>query len=113
MKCLRALSIVSLTVLTSLASGAVEGRMVDSKKPQLKITTSSQKKPFSHKSNVVRSVDITKYHDVRGGDGMPSELIHRIKVGFYFSLWYALNVVYNSTYCIGRFMSMYHCHTLV
>lgn len=26
-----------------------------------------------------------------------SSLLHRLKIGFYFALWYALNVAYNST----------------
>lgn len=26
------------------------------------------------------------------------ELIHRLKIGFYFALWYALNIVYNSKF---------------
>eukprot|EP00977_Amphora_coffeiformis_P001710 scaffold336_cov196-Amphora_coffeaeformis.AAC.15 len=30
------------------------------------------------------------------------ELLHRAKVGFYFGLWYALNIVYNSKYSIDR-----------
>lgn len=27
-----------------------------------------------------------------------SALLHRLKIGFYFALWYALNVAYNSTF---------------
>jgi hypothetical protein len=29
----------------------------------------------------------------------PSALLVRLKVGFYFALWYALNIIYNSKFC--------------
>ena len=32
----------------------------------------------------------------RGGAEPESALLHRLKVGFYFALWYALNIIYNS-----------------
>jgi hypothetical protein len=97
MKCLRRLSIVTLTVLASIAFGSVEGRMIEPTKSHLKINVISHNTPLSFKSNIVHPVESTKHQELRGGDGMTSELIHRLKVGFYFSLWYALNVVYNST----------------
>ena len=30
-----------------------------------------------------------------------ADLLHRAKVGFYFGLWYALNIVYNSKLFVG------------
>ena len=35
---------------------------------------------------------------MRGGDVGNSALMQRLKIGFYFALWYALNVVYNSKF---------------
>ena len=34
--------------------------------------------------------------NLRGGDEGASGLMQTLKVGFYFGLWYALNIVYNS-----------------
>lgn len=33
---------------------------------------------------------------VRGGDAEEGGLLVRLKIGFYFALWYVLNIVYNS-----------------
>lgn len=36
--------------------------------------------------------------EIRGGADEPNELLQRLKIGFYFGLWYFLNVVYNSEF---------------
>ena len=33
---------------------------------------------------------------LRGGEGEEGGLLVRLKIGFYFALWYILNIVYNS-----------------
>ena len=61
----------------------------------------------SHRTlhNKQQDVDLVALIDeqlaIRGGAG-PSALVQRLKVGFYFSLWYALNVIYNGT-CLVSF----------
>lgn len=30
-----------------------------------------------------------------------NDLLHRLKIGFYFALWYALNIVYNSKFNVS------------
>ena len=42
-------------------------------------------------------LDKNGHTKLRGGD-TTAGLQHTLKVGFYFSLWYALNVIYNSKY---------------
>ncbi len=42
-----------------------------------------------------KTVDKNGLVTIRGGDATEG-LQHTLKVGFYFSLWYALNVIYNS-----------------
>jgi len=55
--------------------------------------------------------------EVRGGD--VNTLQDRLKVGFYFALWYALNVIYNSkstallNFEVGWTYSYKFCHFLV
>ena len=54
--------------------------------------------------NIRQDVDLVALVDeqlaVRGGAGS-SALVQSLKVVFYFALWYALNVIYNSTYCLS------------
>jgi len=54
--------------------------------------------------------------ETRGGAAAVAEaavvnpLLHTLKIGFYFGLWYALNIVYNSTLYICRFILLLGCH---
>lgn len=42
---------------------------------------------------------------VRGGDVEKGGVLVRLKIGFYFALWYVLNIVYNSKYSLLQCLS--------
>ena len=49
--------------------------------------------------------------NLRGGDEGAAGLMQTLKVGFYFGLWYALNIVYNSKSKLDSFFAyMYAYH---
>ena len=47
---------------------------------------------------------LSNMHATRGG----SDLMNRLKIGGYFALWYALNIVYNSKYD-AFFLKLVYC----
>ena len=51
--------------------------------------------------------------NLRGGDDEAAGLMQTLKVGFYFGLWYALNIVYNSKSKLDRFFAYMYAFTSI
>ena len=99
-------TIVYGLALAITASSSAEARTL--KPPSPLVSLSIPRQTLHHKQPDVDLVAlINEPHAIRGGAG-PSALVQRLKIGFYFSLWYALNVIYNSTYLLMTTLSPRH-----
>lgn len=94
MKFLRGLFLL-LIVLTSTTQTAARPVTTTSSK-----ATTVVRRPFTNKKATKQPIATVKKTAVATpAAAMPAwkaDLLHRAKVGFYFGLWYALNIVYNS-----------------
>jgi hypothetical protein len=91
-KVLLALATVSLVVIGTSAS-------IPSVSSSLSKPLKKQKQTFQQRIHTESDSSSTNLSDVRGG-AVKSEstvaLLQNAKVGFYFALWYTLNIYYNS-----------------
>ena len=88
MKLLRGFLLLVLLALTTHT--VMAARLVTSSKAAVRPTTTKKAAP---------AVTVAKKTAAATPAAMPAwkaDLLHRAKVGFYFGLWYALNIVYNS-----------------
>ena len=110
MKFTKALSCIALAIATS---STVDAHTVKVGTSLAKVSVVPQKLRIDHQEHVDLVALIDEQLVIRGGaDIVASPLVQRLKIGFYFSLWYALNVVYNSMYpCDYRQhpQSIYRC----
>jgi hypothetical protein len=116
-KVLLALAVVSLVVIGTSASSipSVSSPLSKHKKQAQKQTTFQQRIQAEADSSPVASLTscsaatTASLTDVRCGAAAPSKLavtpsastvalLQNLKVGFYFALWYALNIYYNSKF---------------
>lgn len=96
MKFTSALNCIALAIA---ASSTVDAHTLKLSTLRAAASTAPRKLPIDHqeKADVVALID--EQLVLRGGAGVDaSALVQRLKIGFYFSLWYALNVIYNSMY---------------
>lgn len=89
--------IVSVICQNVVADSSAKWRHPSLTKTPSKSLSSSEMISYQSVSDVV---------DIRAGAKVVApkqsefmkDLIHRLKIGFYFALWYALNIVYNSKF---------------
>jgi hypothetical protein len=88
----------SILCLVLLSLSAASARRTTSSVKAVVATSSSKAKVNRKVSSAKPKKVAFKSSSKNGGTTTAtSNLMHRAKVGFYFGLWYALNIVYNST----------------
>jgi hypothetical protein len=96
MKFTTGLSCIALAVA---ASSTVDAHTLKGATSLAALSTAPKALRIDHQEQVDLAALIDEQLVLRGGAGVDaSALVQRLKIGFYFSLWYALNVVYNSMY---------------